>query len=397
MNIRIHFFSVFALVCVHGLAGVSAQNDFRYAQQMRTHSLPKKPSSPTVPASTTETVVAFSGLAISGVSMSTSRLATDDDQARNRKKISGVEIVYSDQYAINLMGLELLHPFDIHKYKKIVNKLGRDGVLEKKRIHEPKEITQEEILLVHSPKFLDSLDDHKAVLRYLEADFLRALPASIVRTGILKPFRYSAGGTLLAADLAWKKKCVAINIGGGYHHAKPDKGEGFCIYADIPIAIRKLQKQGKIKRALIIDVDAHQGNGTICCLANDDSTFCFSMHQGSIYPIPKETGDLDIALKRRTGDDEFLEILKNELPKITKKSKPDMVFVVGGCDPLDGDPLAGLKMTPAGIVKRDQMIVDFCVKQNLPVVFTLAGGYSKNAWKSQYESVRNLLKIHGKK
>lgn len=140
MNIRIHFFSVFALVCVHGLAGVSAQNDFRYAQQMRTHSLPKKPSSPTVPASTTETVVAFSGLAISGVSMSTSRLATDDDQARNRKKISGVEIVYSDQYAINLMGLELLHPFDIHKYKKIVNKLGRDGVLEKNAFTSPRKL-----------------------------------------------------------------------------------------------------------------------------------------------------------------------------------------------------------------------------------------------------------------
>ena len=234
-------------------------------------------------------------------------------------------------------------------------------------------------------------------MQYLEADALNLVPLGILESGVLKPLRYSAGGTVMAADLVIKNKSIAINIGGGYHHAKPDRGEGFCIYADIPIAIRKLQAEKKIKRALIIDVDAHQGNGTIKCLPHDNSTYCFSMHQGDIYPHPKEVGDLDISLKRGTGDEEFLKILEVSLPKITKLSKPDIIFVVGGCDPLSGDPLAGLEMTPAGIVKRDEMIVEFAVKKKIPIVYTLAGGYSKDAWKAQYQSVKNLLTKYGSK
>lgn len=311
--------------------------------------------------------------------------------------ISSVAIVYSEKYLIDLGGLERFHPFDIHKYKKIVARLQRDGVLKDEHLFAPEQITDKDILRVQSQAFLDSLKDKNAVMRYLEADALRLLPLSLLDTGVLKPFRYSAGGTILAADLALKSKSIAINIGGGYHHAKPDKGEGFCIYADIPIAIRKLQAEKKIKRALIIDVDAHQGNGTIKCLEKDKSTFCFSMHQSDIYPHPKEAGDLDISLKRGTGDDDFLKILKESLPKITKIAQPDIIFVVGGCDPLTGDPLAGLEMTPAGIVKRDEMIIEFAVKKKIPIVFTLAGGYSKDAWKSQYESVKNVLTKYNSK
>ena len=315
----------------------------------------------------------------------------DKDEKSNPKKIEGVEIVYSKNYLINLWGLERLHPFDIHKYKKIIDELAKNKILDREKIHEPKEISEDDILLVQTKGLIKSLDDRKAVLRYLEADILSNLPTSIVKSGILKPFRYCTGGTLLASRLALKNRSVAINVGGGYHHAKPNKGEGFCIYADIPIAIRKLQKEKKLKRALVIDIDAHQGNGTICCLADDDSTFCFSIHQKGIYPVPKEKGDLDIELAAGTGDKEILEILKKELPKIFERSKPDLVFVVGGCDPLKDDPLAGLAMTTKGIIERDLLVVQACVDRNIPVVFTLAGGYSKNAWKTQYQSVKNLI------
>lgn len=119
------------------------------------------------------------------------------------------------------------------------------------------------------------------------------------------------------------------------------------------------------------------------------------MHQGDIYPHPKEVGDLDIRLKRGTGDEEFLKILEISLPKITKLSKSDIIFVVSGCDPLIGDPLAGLEMPPAGIVKRDGMIAEFAVKKKIPIVYTLAGGYSKDAWKAQYQSIKNLLTKFG--
>jgi histone deacetylase 11 len=308
-----------------------------------------------------------------------------------------IVIVYSNQYSIDLGGLERFHPFDIHKYKKIVRQLRNDGLLKAELLFAPQQITTAEILRVQSQAFLDSLKNKKNVVQYLEADALNLVPLGILESGVLKPLRYSAGGTVMAADLVIKNKSIAINIGGGYHHAKPDRGEGFCIYADIPIAIRKLQAEKKIKRALIIDVDAHQGNGTIKCLPHDNSTYCFSMHQGDIYPHPKEVGDLDISLKRGTGDEEFLKILEVSLPKITKLSKPDIIFVVGGCDPLSGDPLAGLEMTPAGIVKRDEMIVEFAVKKKIPIVYTLAGGYSKDAWKAQYQSVKNLLTKYGSK
>lgn len=314
-----------------------------------------------------------------------------------RKQVEGIEIVYSPKYSINLLGLEQMHPFDIHKYKKIVDRLVKEGVVKRQNLKEPQELSKRDILRVQSQKFLDSLNNKETVLRYLEADILRVIPASMINNGILKQFRFSAGGTLLASRIAMESRCVAVNVGGGFHHAKPDQGEGFCIYADIPIAIRQLQASGKIRKALVIDVDAHQGNGTIRCLADDPTTFCFSIHQGSIYPVPKEKGDLDIELRSGAGDQEVLEILKKQLPIIFQKSKPDLVFVVGGCDPLAGDPLAGLKMTPAGIVKRDQMIVQFAVEQHIPVVFTLAGGYSRDAWKSQYRSLKNLIEKFGKK
>lgn len=166
------------------------------------------------------------------------------------------------------------------------------------------------------------------------------------------------------------------------------------MYADVPIAIRKLQNENLIKRAVIIDVDVHQGNGTIVCLGDDEATFTFSMHQGNIYPIPKETGDLDVELKSGMGDDEYMKILAKQLPRVLDDAKADICFIVGGCDPLKGDPLASLQMTPAGIVKRDQQIVDACVKRQIPVVLTLSGGYSPDAWKSQFMSIENLIKLY---
>ena len=191
------------------------------------------------------------------------------------------------------------------------------------------------------------------------------------------------------------KSGLGINLGGGYHHAKPDTGEGFCVYADVPIAIRKLQSENLIKRALVIDVDVHQGNGTAVCLADDDATFTFSMHQGDIHPIPKEKSDLDVELEAGMGDEEFIETLENHLDQVFKTAQADICFIVGGCDPLKGDPLASLEMTHQGIKKRDALIVEHCVKRNIPVVLTLSGGYSADAWKAQYLSVSNLIKHYG--
>lgn len=303
-----------------------------------------------------------------------------------------VSVVYSDDYLINLGGAEKAHPFDIKKYKKIHDALLADKLFRAEATLKPEAIAVEDLLLVHSKAYLESLADRAKLATYLEAPVLRVLPVSL-NNGILKPFRYSTGGTLLAARSALKHG-IGVNIGGGYHHAKPDVGEGFCVYADVPIAIRKLQNENEIKRAVVIDVDVHQGNGTILCL-QDDSTFTFSMHQSGIYPMPKEQGDLDVELTSGMGDEEYLEVLNLHVTKVLDESKPDICFVVAGCDTLAGDPLANLAMTEQGIVQRDAAIFAACAERKIPTVFTTSGGYSPKAWHAQYLSIKNLITTYG--
>jgi histone deacetylase 11 len=321
---------------------------------------------------------------------------TEPDKQPGKPLGNRVAIVYSSNYLISLLGLEKLHPFDIKKYAKIQSALIKDKLLKAEDFYSPEYISDKDILRVHTSSFLKSLKSSKTVARYTEAPAMAYIPNSILTNGVIMPFRYATGGTLLASRLALRYG-IAINIGGGYHHAKPSKGEGFCIFADMPIAIRVLQSEDKIKRALVIDLDVHQGNGTAVCLADDNTTFTFSMHQGNIYPIPKEQSDLDIELDSGTDDKTFLATLAKHLDKIIEKSKPDIVFLQAGCDTLDGDPLASLKMTAKGIAKRDMMVIDACAKHKIPVVMTLGGGYSSTAWQVQFNSIRDIINKYGGK
>ena len=315
------------------------------------------------------------------------------NQTSDASKKPKVSVVYSPEYLIDLGGMEKMHPFDIRKYEKIYEALAKDGLLDAENIKSPSEISAADLRLIHTEDYLERLTKRANVAAYLEADVLKLYPGSLDKA-VLRPFRFASGGTLLAGREALKSG-IGVNIGGGYHHAKPNIGEGFCVYADVPIAIRKLQQEGLIKKALVIDVDVHQGNGTAECLAGDDSTFTFSMHQGDIYPIPKATSDRDVEMKAGDGDREFLDTLEKHLDEIIAKADADICFIVGGCDPLDGDPLAELKMTPQGIADRDAMIVKRCVDNGLPVVLTLSGGYSKDAWRSQYLSIKGLIETWG--
>lgn len=305
-----------------------------------------------------------------------------------------VAVVYSKDYEINLGGLEKTHAFDIHKYEKIRKQFVADGLVAPQDCFVPKEISREQILLVHTPAFLESLKQSAKVAEYIEAPVARLVPAGILDAGMLRAFRHSSGGTILAARLALEHG-IAVNVGGGYHHAKPNKGEGFCIYADMPIAIRVLQKEKRIARALVVDLDVHQGNGTAVCFRNDPSVFTFSMHQGDIYPIPKEKSDLDIELAAGTDDVGYMKVLRGALPGVIDRARPDLVFLQAGCDVLKGDPLAGLAMTKDGIVARDAYVIDTCVRRKLPVVMVLGGGYSKQAWSVQHASIARLLRTYG--
>ena len=301
-----------------------------------------------------------------------------------------IPVVYSSKSTINLFGLERMHPFDIKKYDKIHKGLKTGGFTTEESSHAPEQLTREDLLLVHSEQYLENLKDKQLVASYLEAPVIAKIPGINIEKNVVQPFITASGGTLAAARLAMKHG-AAINLGGGYHHAMPDRGEGFCIIADVPITIRKLQKEGVIKRALVIDTDIHQGNGTNVCLQDDPTTYTFSMHEMDIYPWPKPEGNLDLLIQKGVTDAEFNTSLERMLPRVFIESKPDIVFHVAGCDSLAGDPLANGKMSSAGIAARDLLVYQYCQKRNIPYVMTLAGGYSKNAWKAQMDSIKGLM------
>jgi len=307
---------------------------------------------------------------------------------------SRVAVVYSQKYQIDLGGAEKLHSFDIRKYAKIYLALNTDGFVRPEDVFVPEPVSHADLLRVHTPAYLESLREPAAVARYLEAPIVAAMPAPLLDATVLQPFRCATGGTILAARLALRYG-IAINIGGGYHHAKPDKGEGFCVYADMPIAIRVLQAERLIRRTLVVDLDVHQGNGTAACLKGDPSVFILDMHQAGIFPVPKEKCDLDVELDAGTGDEGYLAILRRHLPGLLDRVRPDIVFLQAGCDVLAGDPLAGLALTPQGIVRRDAYVIDACAGRKIPLVMVTGGGYSPEAWQVQYQSIRRTIETYG--
>jgi len=338
--------------------------------------------------------VAVAGAAVIGTCTPPASLRAVKEP-RSGEAVGGrVAIVFSERYTIALPGADMVHPFDTRKYEKIYVYLNEEGLIRPATVFVPDEAGPDELRLVHTDRYLGTLDSPDAVARYLEAKPVKVLPAKVVDAGILQAQRYAAGGTILAGRLALAHG-IAVNLGGGFHHARPDGGEGFCIYNDLAVAIRRLQADGRIRRALVVDLDVHQGNGTAECFAGDDEVFTFSMHQGNIYPVPKATSDLDVELVAGTDDARFLAILRRHLPEVFDRARPDIVFYQAGCDTLRDDPLAGLAMTKDGIVERDAAVVDACVRRGVPVVMTLGGGYTARSWSVQAESVAHLIRTYG--
>ena len=306
-----------------------------------------------------------------------------------------VALVYSDDYTIRLGGLEKLHPFDIRKYERIVKRLDTEGLVGADEYFAPAEVDDSTMMRVHSRDYLSTLDDGRAIATYLEAPVLRVLPTPMLVNNVVRSFRVATGGTILAARFALTHG-IGINLAGGYHHAKPNTGEGFNIFNDMAVAIRVLQEDGSIQKALVVDLDVHQGNGTAACFARDESVFTFSIHQSDLYPWPTgRESDLDIGLHAPVNDERYLAVLSEHWPAVLDHTQPDIVFFQAGCDVLADDPLGGFAMTHDGVVLRDAMIIDGCVKRGIPVVMLLGGGYSKDAWFAQYRSIARTLEAHG--
>ena len=276
-------------------------------------------------------------------------------------------LVYSERYDLNLGD----HVFPSKKFKWLHDRMLWTRFAVKEDFVPPEPATDEDVLLVHDPAWVNKL--RTGTLSYQDILQLE-IPYS---RQMVEAFWLAAGGSMLAARNALSDR-IGYNVGGGFHHAFPAHGEGFCAINDIAIAIRVLQRDRLIQRAMVVDCDVHHGNGTAAVFADDQSVFTLSIHQFNNYPSVKPLSNLDIHLPDGTGDAEYLHRLGNGYRAAMAMFHPELVVYVAGADPYYDDQLGGLSLTFEGLMERDRMVIRTALTQNIPVAIVLAGGYAAN-------------------
>jgi acetoin utilization deacetylase AcuC-like enzyme len=274
-------------------------------------------------------------------------------------------VVHSDGYFADIG----LHVFPTRKFRLVREEVVRRGLLSDSEILAPERASEEQVVRVHDRAYVEKLVNGR--LSVLEEAVLE-LPYS--KQLVLASF-LCAGGSILAAREALARG-AGINLGGGFHHAFPDHGEGFCVFNDVAIAIRALQHEGSIRRAAVLDLDVHQGNGTAAIFRNDPSVFTFSMHEERNYPAVKPPSDLDVGLETGAGGAEYLAALKLHAAAIVERHRPDLIAYVAGADPFEQDQLGGLKLSREDLRRRDRVVFELSAARGIPVVAFLAGGYA---------------------
>jgi acetoin utilization deacetylase AcuC-like enzyme len=316
------------------------------------------------------------------------------------------KLIYSDGYYLPIGE----HVFPAQKYRLVHRRLLDAGIAGPEDFIEPQPATDDDVRLVHTPEYV-----HKLTTGTLSPaeEQLMEIPYS---PELVRAFWLSAGGSILAASLAMRDG-VAFNLGGGFHHAFPNHGEGFCMIHDVAIAIRRLKQDGTIARAMTVDCDVHQGNGTAAIfgvahadhqalpsfsgstLGRDQSAtmkaapgkdlhdvFTISLHQQNNYPAWKPSSAIDVNLPDGTGDDEYLSWLDNALSSAFRHFEPQLICYIAGADPYREDQLGGLNLTIEGLKKRDEMMFRVARTRKIPVMVTYAGGYARH--------VEDTVQIH---
>jgi acetoin utilization deacetylase AcuC-like enzyme len=257
------------------------------------------------------------------------------------------------------------HKFPIDKYERLRRRVEAEGV----QIHESEPVPWEWLEAVHDGALLARIRDGKLTLREQRG---LGLPWSepLVERG-----RRSVGGTLAAARRALEHG-VGMNLGGGTHHAGRDFARGYCLFNDVAVALAVLRSEGLAERALVVDCDVHQGDGTAQLFAGDPATFTLSLHGARNYPFQRIPSDLDVDLETGTGDDAYLAALSDALDVALPRSAPDLAFFLAGADPWEGDRLGRLSLTKAGLRARDELVLDRLLETGAAVVVVLAGGYA---------------------
>ncbi len=279
-----------------------------------------------------------------------------------------VPIVYHPHY---VAPLPEGHRFPMIKFQQLYELLLGDGILSNDNYYQPELPDLSLIELVHTRQYIDDYCQGTLDSKAQRRIGLPWSPELVRRTCT------AVGGTILTAKLALQYG-LACNTAGGTHHAFPDYGSGFCIFNDLAIASRVLQKEGLVKQILIVDLDVHQGDGTAWIFQNDPSVFTFSMHCDSNFPGRKQTSDLDVPLPEGLDDDGYLQILANYLPDLLSQVKPDLVLYDAGVDVHVGDRLGKLALTDEGLYRRERQVLSTCLAEGYPVACVIGGGYAED-------------------
>ena len=277
------------------------------------------------------------------------------------------KLIYHDGYDLNLGS----HVFPSRKYGMVRARLLADGFADADDFIAPDPASHEDLLLVHERGWIERLQAgtlSRGELAALEIPYSKKM---------VDAFVLAAGGSILAARCALRDGAAA-NIGGGFHHAYPGHGEGFCAIHDVAVAIRRLQRDGLVERAMVVDTDVHHGNGTAAIFADDPTVFTLSMHQYNNYPRIKPRSDVDIDLADGVGDDEYCAKLRAACRTAMNEFRPQLVMYVAGADPYFDDQLGGLALTIDGLKARDKLVFELAREHDAPVAITFAGGYARN-------------------
>lgn len=276
-------------------------------------------------------------------------------------------LVYHDGYDLRLGD----HVFPSQKFRYIRERLIRDRFAAAEDFVRPEPASDDEILAVHEPGWVNRLKT--GTLTYQEIMRLE-VPYS---HELVEAYWLAAGGSILAARFALEHG-VGFNVGGGFHHAFAGHGEGFCAINDIAVAVRAMQREGRIQRAMVVDCDVHHGNGTAGIFAGDASVFTLSIHQFNNYPSEKPPSSLDIHLPDGVGDEDYLHRLGNGYRAALSMFHPELLIYVAGADPYCEDQLGGLSLSLEGLRERDRLVIWTALHSHIPVAIVLAGGYAVN-------------------
>src|SRR5216683_4263957 len=291
------------------------------------------------------------------------------------KALLPFKLVYHERYDLNLGP----HVFPSQKFRLIHEMLLREGIATREDFLRPNPASDEDILRVHTTGWVRKLKTGTLTaseLMLLEVPYSKELVEAVW---------LAAGGTILAGQSALRDG-FASNLSGGFHHAYPDHGEGFCAIHDVAVAIRKLQADAAVKKAMIVDTDVHHGNGTAAMFQNDPTVFTISIHQENNYPAHKPPSSIDLNMDDHVDDDEYLGALIPAVQKALDEFQPEILFYVGGADPFSEDQLGGLSLTKEGLKQRDRQVFEEARRRGIPVATTLAGGYARR--------VEDTIRIH---